>query len=198
MSSIRKLVAAALSCLSAIAMAQSPYQVSGLHTDLVFTDAVAQVEKLGGDCRISAVSAEEGGTSAECDFLQCPEGNQVDACKGRDTQTPGLAIAAQPVLRIGLEAPETAARVTRIVVLFEGTTAPVAEALTQQFGLPDNHGAIPEKSWSHSRRQSWTQGIYRMGLLNDPNLIILAADRASRAPAPGDSTDSTGQPDPAP
>jgi hypothetical protein len=181
MGSIRNLSGAAPAVIAAIALAQSPYEIHGLHTDLVFTEAVAQAEKLGGNCQITASGTQDGGTSARCEYLPCIERNQAGTCEQQNPRSPGLTIAAQPVLQISLEAPTDSARLTRILLVFEGSDRAVADSLKQAFGPPDGAGTSSEEtSWSHSHRLNWTQGHYRMGLLDSPKLIILATDQAQK------------------
>jgi hypothetical protein len=176
---IRKMTGAALAAIAAMALAQSPYEINGLHTELVFTEAVAQAEKLGGTCQVAAPGTQEGGTSAQCEFSPCSARNQNGACEPQEAQATGISIAAQPILRISLEAPENSARLTRIVFVYEGSRDTVAESLKLAFGQPSGDATPADaKSWSHSQRLNWTQGIYRMGLLDSPKLLILAADRA--------------------
>lgn len=178
MSSIRYLTGAALVFVPVIALAQSPFEISGLHMDLVFTEAVAKAEKLGGTCQITTSRTQEGGKIAQCEYLPCIERNIVGECERRDLDDPELTIAAQPIMQIGLEAPGDVSRLTRILILFEGSTVAVAESLEREFGPPKIHGNSQGKSWTHSRRISWTQGNYHMGLMNLPKVISLTVDRA--------------------
>ena len=179
---------AALALMPALALAQSPYKISGLHTELVFTEAVAMAEKLGGTCRGITPLTTVGGKSAQCDYLPCIEQSAAGVCNKWDMNDPGLTIGAQPIMRIGLEAPADDALVTRIVILYEGSPAAVAETLKREFGQPASDGTTnKEKSWSHSRRLSWNQGEYRMGLLDTPKMVILAANRAPPARDPDDT-----------
>jgi len=188
MNPVSYMVAAALAVLPATALAQPPFEISGLHTDLVFTEAMSKAETLGGDCRISNSRTKEGAKMAYCEFLPCIARNTAGGCAKYSMESPPLTIASQPVLRIALEAPGDASPLTRIIITYEGNTGAVAQSLTSTFGRADNDsGSRPEPSWSGSRRLSWTQGIYRMGLIDDPKLLILAADRTPHPPGPGAS-----------
>lgn len=179
MRSIGYIAAAALGAVAAMALAESPYEISGLHTELAFSDAVTQAQKLGGICQITRDESQESGTSAQCEYVPCSTRNPTGGCTQQDAPAIGLTIAAQPILRIGMEAPGESAELTRIVFVYEGSRETVAEHLEHTFGPPNGEVARPdEKSWSHSQRLNWTQGIYRLGLLDSPKLIILGADRS--------------------
>ena len=179
MRSIRYWVAAALTAVATMALAKSPYEISGLHTELTFSEAVAQAQKLGGSCQITRDESQQSGTSAQCEYVPCSLRNPTGGCAQQDTAATGLTIAAQPIVRIGLDAPGESAHLTRIVFVYEGSRDTVAEYLTLTFGPPSGEVArADEKSWSHSQRLAWTQGIYRVGLLDSPKLIILGADRS--------------------
>jgi len=174
----RNLAGAALAVLAASALALSPYEIHGLHTELIFTEAVAQAEKLGGKCQISTASTQAGGKSALCEYPPCSARDKDGACEQQGARTTGLTIASQPILRISLEAPADSARLTLIAILFDGSLDAVSADLQQKFGPPDSDETpADQQNWSHARRLNWTQGHYRMGLLNSPQLIILGADR---------------------
>jgi hypothetical protein len=177
----RNVAGAALALSAANTLAQSPYEIHGLHTELVFIEAVAKAEKLGGNCQISTVRTQAVAKRALCEYAPCSARNQDGACEQQDTRTIGLTIASQPILRISLEAPGDSARLTLIAILFEGNLDTVAASLQQEFGPPDSTGTPPNKqSWTPAHRLNWTQGHYRMGLLNSPKLIILGADRQQK------------------
>ena len=161
----------------AIALAQSPFQISGLHTDLVYTEAVAQAQRLGGNCQRSAEWTTDG-ESVQCEYSPCLARNTGGKCIKFDLSKPGLTIAAQPILWIVLEAPAKPSRLTRISILYEGDNDVVAASLQQAFGSPDAGAPTPEKSWSHARRLEWTKGNYRRGFLDSPQMIILASEQA--------------------
>jgi len=169
---------AALLLLAASALAQPPFQIAGLHPDLVFTDAVAMTGKLGGQCRVKQSRTEGGGVSAQCKFPP-----RVGGDGAPDIAAPAPSIGSQPVVGIGMEATVESAQLTRIVFVFDGSLDAVADFLVQQYGQPD-HGGTPstEQSWSHSRRRGWSEGNYTLGLLNSPDLVILTANRPSREP----------------
>jgi hypothetical protein len=180
----RKFVGVVLAVVPACALAQSPYVISGLHTDLIFTEAVALAEKLGGDCQVSNSRTGVSDKSVQCEYVACGERNQAGACEKEQPATAELLIAAQPILRISLEAPEDSAPLTRIVMVYEGDTAVVAQNLIEEFGPSDVDGTPTDnKSWSNARRWSWTRGRYRMGLLDSPQLIILAVQPPPALPA---------------
>ena len=174
---VAKFMLAAGIVLPAIALAQSPFQISGLHTDLVFTEAVALAEKLGGDCGRKAEWPTEG-ESVQCEYLPCLERNTAGKCTEFDRAKPGLTIAAQPILWIVLQGPEKSSPLTRISILYEGSNDVVAASLQGDFGPPDARASAPEKSWSRARRLNWTKGNYRAGFLDSPQMIVLAAESA--------------------
>lgn len=173
----RNVAGAALAVYAANAVAQSPYEIHGLHTELVFTEAMAKAEKLGGHCQITP-QTPNGEKTALCEFLPCSARTKDGACEQQGAKSAGLTIASQPILRISLEAPRKSARLTRINILFEGNHDAVSASLKQEFGPPDSDDTPADgQSWSHAQRLNWTRGHYRMGLLNSPKLIILGADR---------------------
>jgi hypothetical protein len=178
MVSMRNLLGAVLAVVAASALARSPYEIHGLHTELIFTEAVAMAEKLGGTCQITTSRSPAGRRNARCDFAHCSTQNQAGTC---EPDTRGLAIAAQPILRISMEAPGESARLTLIAILFEGSLDAVTASLQQEFGPPDNAGtAAGQQSWTPARRLNWTRGHDRLGLLDSPKMIILGADRAPK------------------
>lgn len=178
---IWNLSAVLLSAAAAVAQAQPPYAIHGLHTDLVFTEALAQAEKLGGKCQVSLSRSQEGGTNAECEFASCNARDTAGECEPESGELAGLTIAEQPIMRLGLDAPGESAQLTRVVFLYEGSQKVVAAYLEKVFGAPNGEAHRPdEQSWSHSRRLVWTQGIYRVGLLDNPKLLILGADRTQK------------------
>jgi hypothetical protein len=181
MRSIRKLTAAVLVAVSAIAQAESPYQILGLHTDLIFTEAVALAEKLGGNCQTTTSETQDGGLLAECGYATCGALNPASECEQLEKKAPALTFGGQPITRIVVEAPGDSARLTRVFLEYAGSNDVIAEYLTQAFGPPhDNGPPANQKSWSHSRRLNWTQGHYRMGLMDSPKLIVLAAETVQK------------------
>lgn len=177
----RYLAGAALVVPVLIAQAQAPFQINGLHADLVFTDAIVLVEKLGGQCRIKHSRTEAGGVSAQCGIARgsspANEGESGQATAG-PAAVPGPMIGGQPITRIGMEASVPSAQLTRIVFVFDGSLEAVAQHLVQQYGQPDHDGtATDEESWSHAKRRSWSKGNYTLGLLNSPDLVILTVNR---------------------
>jgi hypothetical protein len=179
----RYLGGAALAVLALIAQAQAPFQINGLHPDLVFTDAIVVVEELGGQCRIKHSRTEGGGVSAQCGMsrgnLSTSESeSEPGQAAAAPAATPGPMIGAQPITRIGMEAAMPSAQLTRIVFVFDGSLEAVAQHLVQQYGPPDHDGAATaEESWSHAKRRSWSNGNYTLGLLNSPDLVILTVNR---------------------
>lgn len=178
MISFRIVLSLALSIMSAIAHSQSPFTLNGLHVDLALADAVAQAEKLGGHCAPGSFNRSQSeGDSIHCQFAACVERDIAGECDKVDmAEVP--KVAAQPILTIVLEAPEVGGPLNRIMIIHEGDTDAVAASLLAEFGPTDADGSPTGKpSWSHARRWSWTQGLYRLGLLNAPKMIVLAVDR---------------------
>ncbi|MCB1688911.1 MAG: hypothetical protein KDI33_10510 [Halioglobus sp.] len=175
------------------APAQSPYTISGLHLDLVLGAAVSQAEKLGGRCEVNASRANESGKSVQCEYSHCVKSAMTDGCEEEESSGTGPTVASYPIASILLEAPDDATTLTRIVMAYKGDTDAVAAGLIEAFGPADAGGApTGKKSWSHARRWNWTQGHYRAGLLDSPQLIILAIDPALN------STGAGSQPEAAP
>jgi hypothetical protein len=165
---------------------QPPFQIEGLHPDLVFTDAVTAIERLGGVCRIKQSRSQGGGVSAQC-VIETVGENDGGATAG-EAQSPknGPMIGPQRITRVGVEAALDSAQLTRIVFMFDGGLEAVAQYLVQQYGQPDHDGTTSDKqSWSHSKRRGWKEGNYTMGLLNSPDLVILTVNRQSADPGPG-------------
>jgi hypothetical protein len=182
----RYLTGMALAVLVMPTQAQAPFQINGLHPDLVFTDALAMVEKLGGQCRIKHSRTEGGGVGAQCAFANAGAPDRTGAAEQPDAQASMPMIGPQPITRIGFEAPIDSAQVTRIVFVFDGGLDAVAQYLVQQYGQPEHDGtASDEKSWSHAKRRAWSKGIYTMGLSNSPDVVILTVNRPP--PDPGAS-----------
>lgn len=165
------------------ALAQPPYAISGLHTDLILTQAVAQAKKLGGDCQDITSHLNQEPQSVQCDYSACVASNSTGLCEAEGFSRRPM-IASQAISRIVLEAPGESARLTRIVMAYEGDTEAVAAGLVDEFGPTDAGGGPTGKTtWSNARRWNWTQGRYRMGLLDSPQLIILATDQLQVSPA---------------
>jgi hypothetical protein len=163
---------------SGVAIAAPAFDISGLHIEMFFNDAVAQAEKLGGICTLSS-SRREDAVYAQCEYLSC-EGDPANACDKQNLEPSGLSIAAQPIIRVGLEAPTAASSLTRISIVFEGSSDVIGEHLSSEYGPPHLDGsALTEKSWTNARRLFWKQGNYNMGLLTTVNMIMLTADRAN-------------------
>lgn len=179
----RHLTGLALAIFSASSQAQAPFQLHGLHPDLLFSDAVTAIERLGGKCRVRQSQTEGGGISAQCAMGSVGEVEGAAAAGQPDTPPTGPMIGPQPITRIGVEAPVESAQLTRIVFVFDGGLEAVAQYLVQQYGPPDHDGTTThEESWSHSKRRGWIEGNYSMGLLNSPDLVILTVNRPSTDP----------------
>lgn len=171
---------------SPLTLADPPFSIQGLHLDLSTAAAKARAVELGGVCAADPRARASDNFRMHCEFLPCLEKTAAGKCRTPDRSQPSLTIAGQIVVRIGLEAQEADAPLERIAILFEGDHLAVAEALTRQYGEPVLHGKKGEKSWTHSRRMSWSQSGYRMGLLNSPHLILLAKD-----PQPSPASNAT-------
>ena len=173
----RFLMSAVLLVSASATLAQPPFVINGLDTDQVFADAKAAVEALGGQCRVKPPRTPGEGVSAQCVFTSAGE-PAGEGSAPLPAAHPGLAIGAQPITRIGMEAPADSAQLTRIVFEFEGELEVVARYLEGQYGPPD-HGASPaeQEGWSHSRRRGWIKGNYTLGLIDTPTLVILTVNR---------------------
>jgi hypothetical protein len=181
MKAFRILAGAALAVLSVNALGGPAFEISGLHVGLIFTDAVAQAEQLGGVCQQGKSGRRGGGIIARCDYLQCAEGSLSDGCSEQNPKSSGFAIASQPVIQVVLEAAAASSSITRIAISFEGSLKAVAGHLKQEFGPPlDDTFASTEGSWSHSRRLAWKQGYENLGLLDITKKIMLTADPVRR------------------
>lgn len=163
-----------LALASPLAQSQSPYAIHGLRTGgEVFDEALALAQRLGGQCE----RGSESGVSAQCDFRPCARRAPAGDCREWDEGAPSpLAIAGQPVLRIGIEAAAPDAPLSRVVILYDGDPAAVAAELSRQFGPSDKGDAPGSPSWTHSGRLAWSAGPHRMGLLDTPRLLILATE----------------------
>jgi hypothetical protein len=171
-------IALTLVMLASSTFAASPFEISGFTTDLIFSQALEKARKLGGICQIIPLPAPEGGTSAQCEYAACSSRDKAGACDPQEGQATGLTIAAQPIRQIVLEAPTDTAPLTRIIFGYEGRYESVAEGLKQAFGPPSGDAAQADRpSWTHARRLGWTQGRYRVGIVNIPKLIIMVADQ---------------------
>ena len=170
-------VATALALLATSALAASPYEINGFHTDLIFSAALEKARALGGNCQTTPPGTQEGGIRAQCEYAPCSSRDKDGACASKDAQAAGLTIASQPILRISLEAPVDSAPLSRIVFVYGGLHAPVKANLYQIYGPPSGDVTpADEKSWSHARRIRWTQGRYHLGLSDIPKIVTLEAD----------------------
>jgi len=177
-------VSVLLLTVSAFASAQPPYIIHGLHSELTLAEALAQAEKLGGDCQEIATRQNEEGRNIQCGYRHCDEAATAGDCNAEDIALPALTFAQQPIVSIVLQAPADAARLTRIVLIYSGVTETVATGLIDAFGPTEGEGTPSDtQSWSHARRWSWREGAYLMGLLNSPQWITLATDRLPAVPA---------------
>ena len=182
----RNLALAALAVLPASALAGAAFEINGLHVELVFTDAVARAEQLGGVCQSGLSRRRGGGVIAVCEYPSCLEENSPGVCDESSLESSGRMIASQPIIQIRLEAPEPSFRLTRIAMVFEGSPEVVAKSLKQKFGQPrKDPSATTEGSWTHSRRLHWKQDNYHMGLLDIVNTIMLTINPRSQNPDPG-------------
>jgi hypothetical protein len=175
MTSFRNLVWVALVVISARAQAEPAFEVSGMHTQMVFSDAVARAEKFGGVCELDKIRRSEGGVVALCEYPSCIEERPSEECDKQSQQSPKLTVAAQPITRIAFEAPAASSSLTLIYITFEGSVDGVEENLKREYGQPDNDTAAnAEKSWTHARRLHWTAGNDRLGLRVLVKTIMLA------------------------
>tara|TARA_R110002073_G_scaffold58029_1_gene147477 strand:+ start:372 stop:956 length:585 start_codon:yes stop_codon:yes gene_type:complete len=158
--------------------AQTPYTISGLNTDMTLANGVAQAKKLGGLCEGDETRAGRGDDiSIQCRYSHCSQSDSASGCEEGGAAGTGLMVFSFPISSITLIAPSEASPLTRIVMAFEGDTDAVAEGLLETFGPTVAEGApTDKKTWSKARRWGWVQGQYRLGLLNSPQLIILATD----------------------
>jgi hypothetical protein len=171
------LAGAALVFSSGVAIAAPAFDIIGLHIEMSFNDAVAQAEKLGGICTLST-SRREDAVYAQCEYLSC-EGDPANACDKQKLES-GLSFAAQPIVRLGLEAPTAAAPLTRVSIIFEGSSEVIEEHLSSEYGPPHRGGSVvTEKSWTNARRLHWKQGDNNMGLMITAKMIMLTKDPAS-------------------
>ncbi|MBK6509078.1 MAG: hypothetical protein IPG06_06130 [Haliea sp.] len=178
-------VAALLATASACASAQSPFVIHGLHSELTLDEALAQAEKLGGDCQVIANHPSDEGRNIQCVFTHCDDATTEGDCNTEDPTAIALSFADQPILSILLQAPADAAPLKRIIIVYSGATEAVATGLIEAFGPTEADGAPSDKqSWSHARRWSWRSDQYRMGLMNSPQWITLATDRAPATSVP--------------
>jgi hypothetical protein len=183
----RNLAGVALAVLSANALGGPAFEINGLHVGLVFTDALAQTEQLGGVCQQGKSRRRGGGVIARCDYLQCAEGSLSEGCNEQNPASSGFAIASQPVIQIVLEAAAASSHIIRIAISFEGSLEAVAGYLKQEFGQPINDtSATTEGSWSHSRRLAWKEGHENLGLLDLTKKIMLTADPVRPESEPGE------------
>lgn len=162
---------------SALASAQPPYVIHGLHTALTLAQARAQAEKLGGVCREAPARPNAADRNVQCAFRQCDEAVRSQNCAEGELPGTGLVFASHPILSIGFTAAGDAAAVNQIVMVYEGDAESVAGDLIATFGETEAEGSPTDNaSWTHARRWSWRQGVHRMGLMDAPQLIILSRD----------------------
>tara|TARA_B110000503_G_scaffold63672_2_gene100416 strand:- start:2071 stop:2547 length:477 start_codon:yes stop_codon:yes gene_type:complete len=142
----------------------------------MFTDAVAQAEKLGGVCRIDEPRKKGEGKHAQCEYSRCGQASGAAGCEGDGETGTGPTLSSYPILSIGMLAAVNSPALTQIIMVYQGDAEAVAAGLIEQFGATEVDGEpSDEKSWSNARRWSWKQGAYSMGLLDSPHLIILKA-----------------------
>lgn len=183
-------IAATLGTVAVCAAAQSPYTINGLHSEMTLREAVAQTERLGGHCEVSEHRPAEQVKSIQCEFRHCELMQSGDACDAADLAQTAPGFAGHSFASIGLLGSGDNAQVTRIVMTYAGDTDTLAAALVEAFGPTELNGTPTDKaSWTHARRWSWRSGLYRMGLLNSPQWIVLATDQAPAVPDPGAGVD---------
>jgi hypothetical protein len=183
MHTFSKLAVVILISLSRSAIAEPAFEISGLHIDMLFDDAVAQAEKGGGVCQLSTSRRGEEVVYAQCEYQSCEEGETSVDCDKRNQSSLGISVASQPIVRVGIEAPGAASPLTRIFIFFDGNVSVVEEHLTQEYGPPRRVGSVvSEKSWTRARRLVWKHGKYNLGLWTTQNVIVLTGEPGSGAP----------------
>jgi hypothetical protein len=181
----RYLTGVIVAIFATAAQAQAPFQIIGLHPDMVFPDARAAIEKMGGVCsmRQAKTAAGDRSINAECTLPQASKAGHGGAVGNQGSVQSGPVIGAQPVTLISIEAPLESAQLTRIMIALEGNLDAIASDLEQQYGPPDHDTfATKDPSWSHSKRKAWIKGSYTLGLINVPQLVILTVNRPSPDP----------------
>jgi hypothetical protein len=180
MSWMKKLCAAVLMPVSLSALAQAPFEFGGMHTDLVFSEAVVKAQQLGGTCRVKVAKSSGGGVTANCELLPCTIGTKVGVCQEQHALPTKLAIGAQPIFRIALDAQAESLPLRRITFLYDGSFEDLAQNLITRYGAPTSDGTTDaQQGWNHSRQRHWTKGTYNMALVNTPKLLILTANPAA-------------------
>ena len=92
-------------------------------------------------------------------------------------------VAGQPITYIGLSAPATDDKLTRVVMTYTGSHSAIADFLRERFGATYSDAtANEENSWTHARRMAWQDGPYRAGLSNKPPVISMTRDPGSGRP----------------
>jgi hypothetical protein len=186
MKSTRYLAGAALAVFAMAALAQGPFQIIGLHTDMLFPDARAAIEKMGGVCslRQARTAAGDSSVNAECPLPKASEAGQEGAVGNQGSVQSGPVIGSQPVTLISIEAPLESAQLTRIMIAIGGSLDAIASDLEHRYGPPDHDTfASKDPSWSHSKRKAWIKGSYTLGLINAPQFVILTVNRPAAEPA---------------
>lgn len=167
-----------IATLHVTAFAQAPYPINGLHTQLTFATAVAQVQQAGGSCKDIRSTQRTGGVAKSCQYARCKDSEQDENCDEKNAGSSLFTIGMQPVTAIEFEATTPDSELKSIGFFFEGEHAAVVKALITAFGQPDiDTESARATSWSDSRRLFWRQGIERASLLDSPKMILLAADR---------------------
>ena len=159
------------------------YVINGLHVGLNFDQAVAATEALGGTCEIESLRRGEK-LFAGCAFSTCAQQQGGSACKEQSEDGPALSTGGQPIVRVGLEASGSSGRLSKIAIVFDGSSEAVAADLKREFGEPfSDTSGHSGPSWSHSSRIHWRSGSESMGLLKDIKTITLMADPVSEQAA---------------
>jgi hypothetical protein len=173
----------AVALLPMAGLAQPPYPLNGLHTELTFTEAIDRAQQIGGSCKDTRPNRKRGGVSAACDYTLCNSPVPGEICNQEDDRASSFTLAKQRVTLVEFEAPGPDSQVSMIGIFFEGEHAAVMEELIAAFGKPNNDTLGDRKdSWTNSRRLFWHQGNQRVGLMDSPKMILMAADRKPTAP----------------
>jgi hypothetical protein len=185
-----RVIAATIGLLFPVAQlsAAPPFEIDGLHVHLAFEEAVARAEELGGVCQLGTLRRGEVVT-AQCEYASCGGEGNATPCPEAEQGARPFAVVAQPVLRIGLEAPAGAPGLTRVSFIYEGDSQVVKESLLNRYGQPAGDSSeFTGKSWSHARRMQWRSGGDALGLLMTNKVVTLTttAPGGESGPAPGD------------
>jgi hypothetical protein len=165
--------------VSAAVFAAPPYEIRGLHVDMVFNDAMSRAEELGGACEPGTHRRGEAFV-ARCDYTACAARGGNAQCPGSGVEGISWDLEAVAIVSIGFEAATPAARLSRIAIVFDGDADAVAESLVREYGPPDDTTGT---GWSNSRRLFWMTGESNLSLLKNRRTIMLTTNRPVRPPA---------------